>query len=170
MEPQAQTDTPRYSIIIPLPVDGEVLNQHIDNLSATLDEYVAGAYEIVSVDRTHPEQIAEELDQINGEVIILIDGDLSHPPELLREMIQAFETGADLILGGHYAENASEEEPVLTCFGLRLASAHRVKESPEGLRVTLDILGPEALRKMSGNSAKPEAGNIVSYLRSLINN
>jgi len=165
---ESNTAKPRYSLIIPWVEDQTVLDKQIKSLSAIFDDETEALYEIVAIDRSHIKEVTEDLDRIRGEVLIIIDGELTEPPGLLKELIDSFEKGADLALSGHYSDNVSDaKEPALVCFGIRRTALPRIKESPEGFGLALNVLGPEAIRRMSGHGAESE-GHLTSYLKHLV--
>ena len=56
----------------------------------------------------HQAALSAGLDLAKGDVVVTIDGDGQHPPELIPEMLRLFETGYDIVLtqrndGGHPA-------------------------------------------------------------------
>ncbi|OGG85607.1 hypothetical protein A2392_02460 [Candidatus Kaiserbacteria bacterium RIFOXYB1_FULL_46_14] len=165
---ESSQTTPRYSLIIPWIADQAILDNQIKSLSAIFDDETNALYEIVAVDRSHIKEVAEDLDRIKGDVLIIIDGELKEPPGLLKEMIDSFEKGADLALAGHYSDNQNDaKEPALVCFGIRRTALPRIKESPEGFGLALNILGPEAIKRMSGHYDTP-GGHLTTYLKHLI--
>ncbi len=46
-------------------------------------------------------------DYSNGEVIIVMDADLQHPPEKIPELIEAINNGADIAIGSRYIKGGS---------------------------------------------------------------
>lgn len=47
------------------------------------------------------------IDQLHADILIQIDADLSHPPEVIPIMIQKIESGYDLVCGSRYAPGGS---------------------------------------------------------------
>jgi dolichol-phosphate mannosyltransferase len=45
-----------------------------------------------------------------GEILVCMDGDLSHPPEALPGMLQELESGADFVVGSRYVAGGSTSE------------------------------------------------------------
>lgn len=45
-----------------------------------------------------------------GDVLVVMDADLSHPPEKIPEMVQFVEDGAEFVLGSRYVEGGEIEE------------------------------------------------------------
>ncbi len=159
---------PRYSLIIPWIEDQEKLDRQIKALCAVFEKATDSPYEIVAIDRSHIKEVARDLDRIKGEIFIIIDGEMNEPPEMLAELISSFEKGADLALAGHYADGKhGEDEPSLICFGIRRSALPRIKDSPEGFGMALNILGPEAIKRMSAPSEEA-GGHIPTYLKHLI--
>ncbi|MGZ8549223.1 MAG: polyprenol monophosphomannose synthase [Chitinophagaceae bacterium] len=50
------------------------------------------------------------LREAGGDVLIVMDADLSHPPEKIPEMVQLVEDGAEFVLGSRYVEGGKIEE------------------------------------------------------------
>ena len=45
-----------------------------------------------------------------GEVLVVMDADLSHPPGVLPSLVQAIDDGADMAIGSRYVEGGTTEE------------------------------------------------------------
>jgi len=57
------------------------------------------------------------IEAVQGDVVVLMDADLQHPPELIGEMIECWESGVDMV----YAVRASrEDEPWIKRTGTKL--------------------------------------------------
>lgn len=54
--------------------------------------------------------VLEGYRQARGSIFIVIDADLSHPPEKIPEVITALEQGADFVLGSRYVKGGSTGE------------------------------------------------------------
>lgn len=168
MESKPTTDKTRYSLVIPWVADQAELDRRIDSLCEAFEKETDASYEILAVDHSNIKDIANDIDRIKGEILIVLDGELDEPPALLKELIDSFEKGADLALSGHYAGKvADDQEPAVVCFGIRRSALPKVKESPEGFGLALNILGPEAIKRMSGESDKKD-GYMANYLKHLI--
>lgn len=159
----------RYSLIIPLVEDQAELDNQVKNLCSTLDRLTDASYEIVSVDRSELKSVTGDTDRVRGEVLIVIDGDLSEPPVLLNELIGSFEKGADLAVAGHYGQAPSDnKEPSLICFGIRRTALNQIEKSPAGFGLALDILGPEAVHQIAGTRGQAKQdGHLATYLKHL---
>lgn len=44
------------------------------------------------------------IDTLNADVLIMMDADLSHPPELLQDFLKGVDEGYDLVIGSRYVE------------------------------------------------------------------
>lgn len=53
--------------------------------------------------------VLEGLRRAQGEVLVVMDADLSHPPEVLPAMLQALDRGADFVVGSRYARGGSTD-------------------------------------------------------------
>ncbi len=117
---------PIISIVCPLYNEQHMVNVFIDEVTSVLDE-INLAYELICVndgsdDHTLKELITKKnnhpsmriinlsrnfgkeaaltagLDASTGEVVIPIDADLQHPPELIKEFIKKWNEGYDVVL------------------------------------------------------------------------
>ena len=117
----------RYSVVVPLLDEEQVLPALVERLTGVL-EGLDGPWEIVLVDdgskdgtyglavelHTRDERIkvvrlsrnfghqvalSAGLDVAAGEAVITMDGDLQHPPEVIPELVAAWEAGNDIVYG-----------------------------------------------------------------------
>ncbi len=157
-----------FSLIIPNNADRERFKGHITSVCAVLDKQIPGYYEIVAVE-AGADDPTNEWDHVKGEVLVIIDGDLSCPPTALCEVVTAFEDGSDMAFAGQYPEGESiSSEPKLSYFGVRRSSLSRLHESPEGHRLILEILGPETIKKLSTAPSEVSGNYILQHLRRMI--
>lgn len=116
---------PRFSVVVPLYDEEDNVPLLCERLRAVMDQTGAG-WELVAVndgstDRTlelleaeaakdsrvrvlglarnfgHQIAVTAGLDHAAGEAVILIDGDLQDPPELIHEMIERWQAGHDVV-------------------------------------------------------------------------
>ena len=116
---------PRYSIVIPLYEEEAVLPQLYERLAAVLEK-LDGPAEIIFVvdggqDRSfkivkelrardervkglkfsrnfgHQYALTAGLDHARGEAVIMMDGDLQHPPELIPMLVEKWRAGAQIV-------------------------------------------------------------------------
>ena len=121
----------RYSLVVPLYNEEAVIEACHQRLTAVLDG-LDGSWEIIYVndgsrDRTgklarqfcqaddrvklltfsrnfgHQCAITAGMDHAAGDAVIIIDADLQDPPELIPEMIAAWQAGADVVYGHRVA-------------------------------------------------------------------
>jgi polyisoprenyl-phosphate glycosyltransferase len=119
---------PQLSVVVPCFNESECINEFYRRASAACQAADLVAYEIVFVNdgstdgtldilqkiqasddrvrvvdlsRNHGHQLASTagLTVARGEMVLLIDADLQDPPELLGEMIELLEQGADVVYG-----------------------------------------------------------------------
>lgn len=115
----------RLSLVIPTYNEASNLSALVRLLSDSLDSILPGGYELIVVDDNSPDrtwELAQALTSnypqlrvirrqgsrglatavvrgwqaATGEILGVIDGDMQHPPEVLRELLEAIERGADL--------------------------------------------------------------------------
>jgi dolichol-phosphate mannosyltransferase len=61
-------------------------------------------------DRGLSRAVCEGLKHARGNVIVVMDADLSHPPESIPELVQALVTGHDFAIGSRYVEGGTTAE------------------------------------------------------------
>jgi len=120
-------NAPRYSVVVPLHDEEQVLPALVEQLTAVLDG-LDGPWEIILVDdgsrdgtyglavelhgrdprlkvlrlsRNFGHQLALSagLDAARGEAVITMDGDLQHPPAVIPELVAAWRAGNDIAYG-----------------------------------------------------------------------
>jgi dolichol-phosphate mannosyltransferase len=187
------------SIIVPTYNERENLKPLLDLMSKALEDY---EYEVVIVDDSSPDgtaKLAEELakkypikvlkrenkqglasaivygfQNARGDVLGVIDADLQHPPEYMKEFIKAIEEdGYDIALGSRYVEGGRIEgwskkrilvskgaitlakpliwrvkDPISGYFFLRKSVVKGVEFNPTGFKLSLEILVKGKYRKV----------------------
>ena len=126
--------TPILSVVIPTLNEGLNIGPLIDRLKTTTSE-LGLTTEILVVDGGSKDQtwgeaeqrgaqcllqrrpgyacaLLEGLNAAAGEYILTLDGDLSHPPELLKEL-WASRDQSDIIIGSRFAEGGSSQAPLM---------------------------------------------------------
>jgi polyisoprenyl-phosphate glycosyltransferase len=153
--------SPRISVVIPVYEEEEILPELVRRVLATLDTQPGGPHEFVLIDdgsrdRTwaliveaaardprirgislsrnfgHQTALTAGLDASEGEVTIVMDGDLQDPPELIPQLLAAYQEGNDVV----YVQRAQRQEGPL----LRLAywGFYRLQARLVSLAVPLD--------------------------------
>ena len=138
--PQIAEDDPiKFSLIIPTYNEGENVSAIVNILSQLLDSAIPGEYELIVVDDNSPDgtwKIAQDLTPeypqlrvmrreaekglstavirgwqgARGKVLGVIDADLQHPPEILLQLWQEMEQGADLAVASRHVEGGGVSE------------------------------------------------------------
>lgn len=137
------TLNPRISIAIPIYNEEAVVPELVRRTGAVLDSLPGGSHEIVfvndgSTDGTlellelaaerdarivvvelsrnfgHQTALAAALDQVSGDVVVLMDGDLQDPPEAIPTLIEHYRQGYDVV----YAQRVKRKESwwLRTCY------------------------------------------------------
>ncbi len=119
-------DPVRVSVVLPTYNEREALPELVGRLARAL----RGGYEVVVVDDASPDgtaEVARELARTHpvrvvwrpaklglasavvdgaraarGAVVVVMDADLSHPPEVVPALVEAVERGADVAVGSRY--------------------------------------------------------------------
>jgi glycosyltransferase involved in cell wall biosynthesis len=123
--PRRAARSARVSVVVPVHCEAELIAATISEIAAALAT-PARPYELVIVDdgstdrtwtaiaestRSHPEiralrlsrrfgkeaAIRAGLESANGDVVVVMDGDLQHPPRLIGPMLALWEQGADVV-------------------------------------------------------------------------
>ena len=134
---RAMRDSPRVSVAIPIHNEQEVIPALIERTVAVLDSLSGGPHEIVFVDDGssdrsfqllleagerdarirvvklsrnfgHQAAFGAALDHVQGDVVVLMDGDLQDPPEAIPEFVLEYQLGHDVV----YAERIKRKEPL----------------------------------------------------------
>ena len=129
-------NTPQVSIVVPTFREAESLPLLIDRI-ALLKETSGIELELLIVDddsrdgtpaviagrkepwlqlfvRTEDRGLSQAvlfgLSRARGELLVVMDADLSHPPEVIPEMLAALRAGADFVLGSRYVQGGTTAE------------------------------------------------------------
>ena len=129
----------KLSLVLPTYNESGNIQSIIEILSQLLDEVIPDRYELIVVDDNSPDrtwEIATELlpnypqlrvmrriterglstavirgwQVASGEILGVIDADLQHPPEILLQLLQEMERGADLAVASRHVEGGGVSE------------------------------------------------------------
>jgi dolichol-phosphate mannosyltransferase len=121
------------SLVIPTYKERENIEKVVNILSGLLNQAISGNYELIIVDDDSPDrtwEVAENLipdypqlrvmrrqeerglssavirgwQAARGSILGVIDGDLQHPPEVLTQLLQKIEQGADLAVASRHVD------------------------------------------------------------------
>ncbi len=130
---------PKLSLILPTYNESGNIAEIIQILSELLDPILANQYELIVVDDNSPDQtwkialeLTEQYPQLKvlhrqaekglstavirgwqvakGEILGVIDADLQHPPEILLQLLEQMEQGADLVIASRHVEGGGVSE------------------------------------------------------------
>jgi dolichol-phosphate mannosyltransferase len=122
-----------FSLVIPTYKERDNIQRVVRILTQLLDEFIPEDYELIVVDDDSPDRtwevaqsLTEEYPQLRvmrrqqerglssavirgwqaarGSILGVIDGDLQHPPEVLQQLLNGIEQGADLALASRNIE------------------------------------------------------------------
>jgi dolichol-phosphate mannosyltransferase len=109
--------------------------------------------------------------QARGDVLLVMDADLSHPPEAVPRLVMAIQEGADLAVGSRYVTGGGTEDwplrrrvvsraacllgnvlvPVRDCtsgfFAIRRSALDGVKLNPIGFKIGFEVMARAHYRK-----------------------
>jgi dolichol-phosphate mannosyltransferase len=129
----------KFSLVIPTYNEGENIQKIVQILSQLLDRTIPGEYELIVVDDNSPDntwKLAQELTReypqlrvmrrekekglstavirgwqvARGKVLGVIDADLQHPPEILLQLWEEMDRGADLAVASRHVEGGGVSE------------------------------------------------------------
>lgn len=133
----------RFSLIVPTYNEGGNIDKIVRILCRILDQAMPNDYELVIVDDNSPDHTWEQAQVLaadyphlrvmrrederglatavirgwqaaRGEVLGVIDGDLQHPPEVLLQLLEAIESGADLAVASRHVDGGGVSDWSLT--------------------------------------------------------
>ncbi len=136
---QRQQNPLKFSLIIPTFNEGQNIGEIVNILSELLDSIIPEQYELIVVDDNSPDrtwELAGELmpnypqlrvmrrekerglstavvrgwQAAKGEILGVIDADLQHPPEILLQLWQEMENGAELAVASRHVEGGGVSE------------------------------------------------------------
>lgn len=132
---QGMNSPPRLSLAIPVFNEREVFPVLVERVGAVLDKIPGGPHEIVMVDDGssdgtaqlleeaaerdprivgvllsrnfgHQVAITAAMDQVSGDVIVIMDGDLQDPPEVIPQLLAKYDEGYDVV----FAQRGQRQE------------------------------------------------------------
>ncbi|ACB53963.1 dolichyl-phosphate-mannose synthase [Crocosphaera subtropica ATCC 51142] len=133
-------DSPlKLSLVLPTYNEADNIQSIVEILSNILDQSIPGEYELIVVDDNSPDEtwkLALELTPqypqlrvmrrteekglstavirgwqvARGKILAVIDADLQHPPEVLTQLLEEIEKGADLALASRHVEGGGVSE------------------------------------------------------------
>jgi dolichol-phosphate mannosyltransferase len=63
-----------------------------------------------TADRGLSASVLEGIEQTTGELIVVMDADLSHPPEAIPRMLEELGNGSDFVVGSRYVEGGATDD------------------------------------------------------------
>ena len=123
----------KFSVILPTYNEANNIPDIIQILSKLLDQKIPGNYELIVVDDDSPDQTWKTAAELlpsypqlrvmrrqmerglstavirgwqvaSGEILGVIDADLQHPPEILLQLLEQMDRGADLAIASRHVE------------------------------------------------------------------
>ena len=109
--------------------------------------------------------------QARGDVLVVMDADLSHPPEAVPRLVSAIDEGADLAVGSRYVTGGGTEDwplkrrvvsraaclmgnvlvPIRDCtsgfFAIRKSALEGVKLNPIGFKIGFEVMARGRYKK-----------------------
>ena len=181
-----------FTITLPATNDLNEAGRNLQNIFSVLDNHIAEKYELLLLcpSEINPTSISSltkghqsvkiiplakdglEWKETVGDVLMVVDGDLSKPATALLDVVKNLESGSDMALLTHYTNNKDANDPVLTCFAIKRESLKKLGHNSKGYQLLAEIFGNENLRKITNNelvaTKQKSLGHFFSGLRSLI--
>ncbi len=181
------------SIIVPTYNERDNIEELVSRISKALEGY---EFEIIIVDDDSPDKTWEKAQELaqkyplrvirrtkekglssavirgfkeaKGDIFVVMDADLQHPPEVIPKLIEAIESGADIAIGSRYVKGGKVEnwywwrkliskgaimigrvalpkirnikDPVSGFFAIRRDVVENIALNPVGFKILLEIL------------------------------
>ena len=169
---------PYFSLVLPSTYDAGNVEMYVANVCEILENRAAGRYEMIMIcgqDESFTavantltpiyEQlriveapgpaVARGWEVAHGDVLGVLDGQLTEKPTSLIQIIDTIEEGADMAIASQYdTEHKLQTDAVLGCFAIRKNCLSRLKESPQGQQMLRDILGEENMQQIENHFSK----------------
>jgi dolichol-phosphate mannosyltransferase len=196
-----------FTLVIPTFNESKNIENILRTLIELLDSFIPNTYELIVVDDNSPDrtwEIARDLipefphmrvmrrekekglstavirgwQIAKGNVLGVIDGDLQHPPEILKKLLQAIEQGADLAVASRHIDGGGVSDwgiirrllsrgaqllgliilpnvvgrvsdPMSGYFMLRRSSIAGCEMNPLGYKILIEVLGRGNIGKVA---------------------
>ncbi len=206
-DPLLMTRPVYFSLVVPTYNEGKNIRQIVEILSRLLDRALPNDYELIVVDDDSPDRTWELAQKLmsshphlrvmrrqterglstavirgwqasTGQVLGVIDGDLQHPPEVLIQLLETIEQGADLAVGSRHIEGGGTSDwgfvrrmlsrgaqllgliilpqvigrvsdPMSGYFMVRRAAIADCLMNPLGYKILIEILGRGNIREVA---------------------
>ena len=182
------------SLIITSPPGAAELETIINSLCTILDQYLSEHYEIILMDDDQallskatelsetcsqlrvfkydgPTPVATGWEQARGNVLAVVDGDLTQSPTSLSDIIETLKNGSDLAMTSQYREGKLKNgDGTLSFLAVHKDTLPQINESTKGYQLMLEILGPENIKKMTQAGAEEagQGGRILSHIQAMV--
>jgi len=182
-----------FTITLPAVHDINEAGRNLQNVFTVLDNHIPEKYELLLLCPSEINQAAMsnlanshqavkiiplskdgvEWKDTEGDVLMVVDGDLSKPATALLDVVKNLESGSDMALLTHYTNNKEVADPVLTCFAIRRQSLKNLGRDSQGYQLLAEVFGNENLRKITEKAVvvtdAKNIGGFFSGLRSILN-
>lgn len=196
-----------FSLVIPTYKERDNIQKIVEILSQLLDEFIPGDYELIVVDDDSPDRtwevaqsLMDEYPQLRvmrrqqerglssavirgwqaarGSVLGVIDGDLQHPPEVLKQLLNGIQQGADLAVASRNIEGGGVSswsvvrrflsrgaqvlglmilpsvlgrvsDPMSGYFMVRRSAIANATLNPVGYKILLEVIGRGKVREIT---------------------
>jgi dolichol-phosphate mannosyltransferase len=204
LDPSGVSRALRLSVVVPTFNESRNIAELVRRLSELLDERLSGDYEIIVVDDNSPDRTWElaltlglqypalrvmrrELERglstavirgwqaARGEILAVIDADLQHPPEVVLDLWDQIERGADLAVASRHIEGGGVSDwsvhrrilsrsaqmlglailpsvvgrvsdPMSGYFMFKRACVEAIELNPLGYKILIELLGRARVR------------------------
>lgn len=168
----------KLSLIIPTPKDPKEIGNLVAAISEVLNQSFHGKYEIILVSGdptslsaasgvagtnaslrvvhdTEGRPIEAGWHEARGDILATIDGNQTELTKTLAELVDQLNKGSDLTVCTRYGSKKSGDGVSATCFAIRKAHLSDLEESAEGYQLVLEMLGPDAVKRLMEKKFQP---------------
>jgi len=180
-----------FTITLPAVSNVNEAGRNLENVFTVLDNHIPEKYELLLLcpSEINPASMSSLTDnhkavkvipltkagvewkETVGDVLMVIDGDLSKPATALLDVVKNLESGSDMALLTHYTNNKEVTDPVLTCFAVKRDSLKKLGQDSKGYQLLSEVFGKDNLQKIISDDLvdiTKHSSNFFSGLRSLI--
>ena len=168
----------KLSLIIPTPKDPKDIGNLVAAISEVLDKNFNGKYEVILVSGdptslsaasgvagtnaslrvvhdTEGRPIEAGWHEAKGDILATINGNQTEITNTLSELVGELNKGSDLTVCTRYGSKKSGDGVSATCFAIKKAHLPDLEQSTEGYQLILEMLGPEAVKKLMEKKDQP---------------
>ena len=99
--------------------------------------------------------VAAGWEAARGDVLAVLDGNISQQLTSLQQLIESLEQGSDFVIASQYQhETTNDDEPLMGCTAIRRESLSKIKDSEQWHKLLFDMLGEDNMQAISDHFDK----------------